>query len=62
MVSGQYGLLGVSVLYPVEWVFSLDTGSASMCSILKVGSLVWAPTERTKCAMQPLVIVSSLYI
>lgn len=62
MASGQYGLHGVNVLYPVEWDFSLDTDSVSVCSILKVGSLVWAHTERTKYAFQPHVIVSSLRI
>lgn len=57
MARGQNGLRGGNVLYRVEWVFSLDTGSVWVCSLLKVGFLVWAHTERTECAVQPRVTV-----
>lgn len=59
MARGQSGRRGENVLYRVEWVFSLGTGSVWVCS-LKVGFLVWAPTERTGCAVQPPVTVGAL--
>lgn len=60
LMAGQFGLRGGNVLYPVEWVFSLDTGSVWVCSLQKVGLLVWAHTDRTKYAFQPHVTVSLL--